>query len=96
MASPELEIKLCQTLVKLRAPSNSLPLATLIERIIHSEPRIAAAHAMLVTLGGKAFARASEALMTRHRAGPESLHGVLENAYEILTGTQFDIAVQQA
>ncbi len=73
---------LCQTLVKIAAPAKAMPLATVIERIRGAEARVAAAHAMLVSLAGKAFMSAADALLARHQEGPEPLRPVLAAAYK--------------
>jgi hypothetical protein len=83
---PDFELLLCQTLVKMRAPASALPLPTLIERVQLAAPRLAAAHAMLITLGGKTFARAADALRARHAAGPELLRAPMDQAHQVLTG----------
>jgi hypothetical protein len=84
--SAELEVLLCQTLVKITAPAKAMPLATVIERIRGSEASVAAAHAMLVALAGKAFMSAADALVARHREGPVPLRPALEAAYKGLLG----------
>lgn len=83
---PDFEVLVCQTLAKVRAPHTALPLPLLIERVSTAEPRIAAAHAMLVTLGGKAFTGAAPALQGRYNAGPKALSDVMAMAYKVLTG----------
>lgn len=82
---PDFEVLVCQTLAKVRAPHTALPLPLLIERVSTAEPRIAAAHAMLITLGGKAFASAAQALQGRYNVGPKDLSDVLAIAYKVLT-----------
>jgi hypothetical protein len=84
----EFEILVCQTLARVRAPHTALHLPLLIERVTTAEPRIAAAHALLVTLGGKAFASAAPALQGRYLAGPKALNDVMAMAYKALTGQE--------
>jgi hypothetical protein len=85
---PDFEVLVCQTLVKVRAPHTALHLPLLIERVTTAEPRIAAAHAMLITLGGKAFASAAQALQGRYNVGPKALSEVMAIAYKVLTGQE--------
>lgn len=82
----DFEIALCQALVKIRAPTSALPMATLTERLTTAVPPVAVAYAMLITLGGRQFARAAKAIEERHQIGPEPLRPALTNAYYILTG----------
>jgi hypothetical protein len=84
--SADVEVLLCQTLVKIMAPAKAMPLATVIDRIRGAEARVAAAHAMLVALAGKTFSSAADALSARHKEGPEPLRPVLAAAYKGLMG----------
>lgn len=83
---PGFEVRLCQTLVNIRAKPSALPLDVIVRRVEAAEPRVAAAHAMLLSMGGKAFAKTKDVLRRRHAAGPQALRASLANAYEAITG----------
>jgi hypothetical protein len=88
---PAREELLCRTLLRLKALPQDVKLAHSLQRVTDGPERSAAAHAMLICLHPKEFARAAaDTVRQRFACASEALRPVLSQTYDTLTGIKLD------
>ncbi len=85
---PEREEALCRALVALRAAADDIALPRTLQRIEHGPDRVVAAHALLLSLHAKAFARTASVVAVRHSKSSVALQSVLNELHFQLAGTR--------
>jgi hypothetical protein len=83
---PEREEALCRALVALRAGADDIVLPRTLQRIEHGTDRVVAAHALLLSMHAKTFARAAPIVAQRHSKSSVALQSVLDALHVQLAG----------
>lgn len=84
--NPEREEAICRALIALQIEANDVPLQRTLQRIEHGPDRVVAAHALLLSLRAKSFARTAPVVARRHATSSVALQGVLNELHFQLAG----------